>query len=244
MESLCRFIAPPSRCGYLPDRTWSLEYDVVADATADDYFQRMLVGWRRFGDTLFRPRCPSCHMCQSLRVVVDKFTPNRSQRRTRTANEHSLRLRIGAPSVSRTKLSLYDRFHSYQVGHKGWPQHPAKDAASYAQSFVENPFPTEEWCYFLGDRLIAVGYVDVLPGGLSAIYFYYEPAERHRSLGTFNVLSIIDEARRRCLPHVYLGYYVEGCQSMSYKASFRPYQWLDADGVWRDTSSTDKPLPL
>ena len=70
---------------------------------------------------------------------------------------------------------------------KGWPDHGPKDPADYADSFVDNPFPTEEWCYYLGDRLVGVGYVDVLPDGLSAIYFFYDPDERDRSLGTFNV---------------------------------------------------------
>jgi arginine-tRNA-protein transferase len=241
MESLCRFIAPPSRCGYLPDQVWSLEYDVVADATAGDYFRRMVEGWRRFGDTLFRPQCPSCRSCQSLRVVVDQFRPNRSQRRTRAANVETLRLRIGSPSVTRAKLALYDRYHAFQVGNKGWPQHPAKDAASYAHSFVNNPFPTEEWCYYLGDKLVGVGYVDVLPGGLSAIYYFYEPEERRRSPGAWNVLCIIDEARRRGLPHAYLGYYVRGCGSMAYKATFRPCQLLGPDGAWRDAAPDARP---
>ena len=34
-----------------------------------------------------------------------------------------------------------------------------------------------------------MSYVDVLPAGLSAIYFYYEPDLRHLSLGTWNVLK-------------------------------------------------------
>ena len=40
-------------------------------------------------------------------------------------------------------------------------------------------------------------------------------------------------ARRR-LPYVYLGYYVAGCPSMSYKPRFAPNQLRDPDGVWRD----------
>src|SRR5262245_10103235 len=244
MESLCRFLAPPSRCGYLPDQVWSLEYDVVAGATTDDYFRRLLEGWRRFGDTLFRPACPKCRACRSLRVVVDSFAPNRSQRRTRAANQDVVRLRVGKPAVSRAKLQLYDRYHDFPRGYKGWPQHPAKDDASYAHSFVHNPFPTEEWCFFLGERLVGVGYVDVLPGGLSAIYFFYDPRERARSLGTWNVMCILEEARRRGLPHVYLGYFVEGCQSMAYKAQFRPYQLLGPDGVWRDHARSGKPTDV
>jgi arginine-tRNA-protein transferase len=98
--------------------------------------------------------------------------------------------------------------------------------------FLRNPWDTEEWTYYLGERLMAVGYVDVLSEGLSAIYFFWDPGERHRSLGTFNILSLIASARHRGLPHVYLGYYVEGCRSLEYKARFRPNEMLIA-GEWR-----------
>jgi leucyl-tRNA---protein transferase len=234
MESLCRFVAPPTACGYLPEEQWQLEYEVVLELQPHEYMQRMLEGWRRFGDTLFRPRCSRCAACRSIRVLVDRFRPDRSQRRAWKANRDELRVTIGPPSVTRAKLNLYDRYHAAQADLKGWPQHPAKDPASYRGSFVDNPFPVLEWCYFLGNRLVGVGYVDDLPGGLSAIYFIYDPDERHRSLGTFNALSILDYAKQRNIPHVYLGYFVAGCRSMEYKTRFVPNQLLGTDGVWRD----------
>jgi arginine-tRNA-protein transferase len=234
MESFRRFIASPSPCGYLPDEWWRLEYELVLQATPADYMARMLQGWRRFGDTFFRPRCLTCRACRSLRVLVDRFRPDRSQRRCGKLNEGTVRLSVGRPSVTRAKLRLYDRYHAYQADAKGWPEHPAKDAESYARSFVDNPFPTQEWCYYLDDRLVGVGYVDDLPGGLSAIYFVYDPDERHRSLGTWNILNLIEHARGRGVPHVYLGYYVPGCASMAYKTRFVPNQLLGEDGQWRD----------
>jgi arginine-tRNA-protein transferase len=238
MESLFRYVASPSQCGYLPEQLWSLEYEYVGAMTPAEYLQRMLQGWRRFGTMMFRPACPSCTACRPLRVRAGLFRPDRSQRRARKANEGVLSLRIGKPSVSRAKLALYDRYHAFQAQAKGWPEHPAKDASSYADSFVLHPFPVEEWCFFLRNRLVGVGYVDHLPegpdAGLSAIYFVYDPDERHRSLGTWNVLCLIDEAVRRGLPYVYLGYYVEGCPSMSYKPRFVPNQVRGPDGVWRD----------
>jgi arginine-tRNA-protein transferase len=233
MESLFHYLAPRSACGYLPDRDWSLEYELVRSVSPDEYLQRMKEGWRRFGYTMFRPQCPSCRACQSLRVPTATFQPSRSQRRARKMNEQEVKLRIGPPAVTRHKLQLYDRYHAFQSDAKGWPQHPAKDPGSYGESFVANPFVTEEWCYFLNDRLVGVGYVDVLPEGLSAIYFFYDPALRPRSLGTWNVLCILDEARRRRRQHVYLGYYVAGCASLEYKALFRPNEVLGPDGVWR-----------
>jgi arginine-tRNA-protein transferase len=234
MESVFRFIAPPSRCGYLPQQTWQLEYEQVAVLSAAEYMERMRDGWRRFGDMMFRPHCPRCTACQSIRILAEKFRPNRSQRRTQRLNDGVVELRIGAPSVNREKLELYDRYHAFQSEEKGWPVHDPKDADEYARSFVENPFPTQEWCYYLEGRLIGVGYVDDLPGGLSAIYFFYDPAQRQRSPGTWNVLNVIDEARRRRIAHVYLGYYVAGCRSMAYKARFLPHQLRGADGVWCD----------
>jgi arginine-tRNA-protein transferase len=234
MESLFRYLAPPSPCGYLPDQTWQLEYEHVARLSALEYRQRLLEGWRRFGNVLFRPRCPTCDACRSLRVLVDRFHANRSQRRVRKMNEGMVQRRVGTPAVSDARLALYDRYHAFQAQNKGWPAHPAKDPADYAASFVYNPFLTEEWCYYLADRLIGVSYVDVLPQALSAIYFFYDPDERHRSLGTWNVLSIVQEAAARGIPYVYLGYYVAGCPSMTYKSGFRPNQILGPDGRWTD----------
>ena len=244
MESLFRYVASPSTCGYLPDREWSLEYDYVAELTPAEYLSRMLDNWRRFGNMLFRPACQSCRACRALRVPVPRFRPDRSQRRCRQINESVVQLRIGRPSVSRAKLTLYDRYHAFQTDHKDWPIHAPRDRSNYADSFVNQPFPVEEWSYYLDGRLVGVGYVDVLTespegsdesvGGLSAIYFYYDPRLRDRSLGTWNVLCILEEAARRCLPFVYLGYYVEGCGSMSYKPRFAPNQLRGEDGIWRD----------
>jgi leucyl-tRNA---protein transferase len=45
---------------------------------------------------------------------------------------------------------------------------------------------------------------------------------------------VIDEAKRRGLPYAYLGYYVEGSPSMSYKTRFVPNQLHGQDGVWSD----------
>src|SRR5262249_22451279 len=156
----------------------SLRYEYVGTMTAAEYLQRMIAGWRHFGRMLFRPRCPGCTSCRSLRILVDRFHPDRSQRRARKANA-DLRVVVRPPSVSAAKLELYDRYHAFQAEYKGWPLHDEKAPDSYAESFVRNPFPVQEWCYYLGRRLVGVGYADDLPGCLSAIYFFYDPDERH-----------------------------------------------------------------
>jgi len=229
VASRLRFFAPAARCEYLPDQTARLEYEHVERITPGEYLEKLQGGWRRFGHLLFRPACPSCRMCQSLRVPVAAFRPRRTQRRVWNLNAAgAVVIDVGMPSSRPDARRLYERFHRYQQAAKGWPA-PEADGMD---AFAANPLPTEEWRYFVDGRLAAVGYVDALPDGLSAIYFFYDPDERHRSLGTFNVLAIIDAARRRGLPWVYLGYYVEGCQSVEYKARFRPNEVLRTDGTW------------
>src|SRR5581483_3778101 len=97
MESLFSYVAPPRQCGYLQDQLWSLEYEMVFALTREEYQQRLEQGWRRFGTMLFRPRCRSCSACQSLRVAVDRFRPDRCMKRLRKANLGVIRPHIGMP---------------------------------------------------------------------------------------------------------------------------------------------------
>jgi arginine-tRNA-protein transferase len=233
MLSLVRYETPPGPCGYLPGQTWRFAHEFVASLSPAEYEARLRQGWRRFGHLLFRPMCPSCTACRSLRVAVARFRPNRSQRRNRRLNQPDVRLSIGPPSLTSQKLDLYDRYHAFQTESKGWPDHGPKDPDDYRDTFTANPIPVEEWRYTLGGRLVGIGYVDRVPQGLSAIYFFHEPAERHRGLGTWNVLSVIERAAELGLPHVYLGYHVSGSASLEYKANFAPNETLSQDGVWR-----------
>jgi arginyl-tRNA--protein-N-Asp/Glu arginylyltransferase len=232
MKSLLAFTAPSSTCSYLPDLVSTMRYEYVAQMTAAEYEQRLLQGWRRFGISLFTTACQDCRRCLSLRIPVEQFKPDRSQKRAWKANE-DIRIEIGRPQVDDEHLELYDRFHEHHADSRGWRFQGPKEESDYAETFLINPFPTEEWRYYLGEKLIGVGYVDALPKSLSAIYFYYDPDEMGRSLGTLNVLKIIESARLRGIPHLYLGYYVEGCRSLEYKGRFRPNEVLQADGTWK-----------
>jgi len=102
------------------------------------------------------------------------------------------------------------------------------------QDFLyDGPPFAREVVYRAGGELVGAGIVDVEPEAMSAVYFYFDPAFSMRSPGTFNVLWLLDECRRRAIPWLYLGYYVAGSPTMSYKARYRPHEILEADGRWR-----------
>lgn len=236
MEIASHYLSPPHRCSYLNNQTAILEYVDCHQLSVEEYGILLEKGWRRFGKSLFRPRCPFCTACWSLRVKINDFQMNRSQRRNAADNQGRVTLKIGPPSVSDRKLALHDAFHITQSEQIGWPRHPPKDVESYLNSFVHNPIPTEEWCYYEADKLIGVGYVDVVPEGLSAIYYFHDPEYRSWGLGTWNVLQVIQQAQQRNYPFAYLGYFVSGCRSLEYKARFTPHQVLTPDGHWVDHS--------
>ncbi len=224
----------PGRCGYLADRRWRLEYRIAAELTAAEYADFLLQGWRHFGRALFRPRCRGCSACTPIRVDVARFRPDRSQRRAWKLNHADLTLTIAEPTAGPRQLDLYRRYHAHQEQTKQWPDRQGETPGEYHETFVDNPFPVQEWRFTLGDTLVGVGYVDDLPVGPSAITFIHAPEHRDRSLGTYNVLALIEHARNLGLPHVYLGYHIAACPSMAYKARFTPNQTLHPDGGWRD----------
>jgi arginine-tRNA-protein transferase len=81
--------------------------------------------------------------------------------------------------------------------------------------------------------LIAACLTDRLADGLSLVYSFYDPAEAKRSLGAYVILDHIEKARRMGLPHVYLGYWVDGSRKMAYKGAYLPQERLGLNGWTR-----------
>jgi arginine-tRNA-protein transferase len=75
-----------------------------------------------------------------------------------------------------------------------------------------------------------VALTDMLADGLSMVYSFYDPALAERSLGTFLILDHLRRAHRLALPHLYLGYWVDGSRKMTYKARFLPQERLGMAG--------------
>ena len=78
-------------------------------------------------------------------------------------------------------------------------------------------------------RMVSI--IDELPDGISSVYTFFDPEKAKNSLGTYSILWQINEARRRHLPYVYLGYWIEESRKMSYKTVFNPIEGL-MRGQW------------
>lgn len=218
------YIAEPSQCQYLGDQLASNQYRIIFQISAVDFQELLSRGWRRFGATYFRPACAGCSACVSLRVPIDTFTPSQSQRRALQKCRH-IHFEVGKPKVDQERLELYGRWHAMREAERGWPESPITTAEYEMQFCFPHPC-AREFRYFDGKKLVAVGYVDETHEALSSIYFFFDPALKHLSLGVASVLCEIAAARERQLKHLYLGYRVLGCPSMEYKMQFRPHELL------------------
>lgn len=225
--SLPVYAGTPHECPYLPNRTATNEFIVATSLEAGMYQQLMDAGFRRSGEIVYRPVCDGCRECVPIRVPVATFLASRSQWRAAEKNR-DVRVEIGPPLLTDDKWRIYEAYQREQ--HDGAMNSGREEMEAF---LYRSPTTTEEFAYWVGDRVIASGIVDVTPEAMSSVYFYFDPAEGKRSLGVFSVLREIEECRSRGLPFWYGGYYVQECRKMSYKAQYKPYELLGDDGVWR-----------
>jgi len=227
-------------CAYLPGQRARMEQRVMVNVSCEEADALLDRGWRHFGPMWFRPVCEGCQACVSVRLDVAVFAPDRSQSRA-LKKARRLRKEIGPPQVDDTRLELFHTWHAQREGTRGWKQE-GLDERTYALQFAFPCVTAREVAYYddeEGGRLVMVGICDESPRGYSAIYCFHDPAYAGWSLGTGNIMTLIELARQRGLPYVYLGYAVADCQSLRYKANYQPQETLvgiiadDEEPTWK-----------
>lgn len=221
------------KCPYLPGRVARLPlYRQHRRLTLDETDGRFSSSERRVGGALYRTACPTCRACQGLRIVVDEFTPSRSQRRVAARWAERGRVEIGAPTVDAEKIALYNRHK--QERDLAEPDDEAMTPLGYESWLVQSCFLTIEMRYYLDDRLAGVGIVDLGRTAASSVYFYFDPTPEigRLSPGVFSALQEIELCRRTGREHLYLGLYVADSRHLAYKADYRPHE-RNFDGDWR-----------
>jgi arginine-tRNA-protein transferase len=234
---------PDHDCPYLEGRIATSRAFVARSILPIVYHQLMDSGFRRSGRLIYQPVCRGCRQCVPIRVPVETFRASKSQRRCLRKNA-DLQITIAPARSDGESLDLYTRYVREWFGRS--TEDDNEDRDSFESFLYDSPVETIQFRYRDGSgKLLAVGICDVCERSLSSVYFYHDPAQRRRGLGTFGALIELDWARSNAIAYYYLGYFVCGCTAMSYKASFRPNELLRTDGVWcapdTDQGSTPKP---
>lgn len=225
---LLLFVTSPHECSYLPDQCATTAFvDPSYRKGPRAYSLLSEHGFRRSGEHIYRPACSACQACVALRIPVKAFRARRRQRRIWRANR-DLQIIECDNSFREEHFDLYCDYLAQRHPGAGMDD-PTPD--QYL-AFLTSSWSQTSFCEFREQgRLIAVAVTDHLPDGLSAVYTFFDCDRARRSLGSYTILWQISAARRAGLPWLYLGYWIQSCQKMSYKAQYVPQERL-VNNAW------------
>ena len=232
------FLTAPSPCPYIEGQFERKVFThLVGDKAADMNDLLTQGGFRRSQNIAYRPACENCRACVSVRILANEFEPTRNMRRVMHHNSDL----IGALHDAEPSTEQYSLFRKYLDARHRKGGMSDMTVLDYAMMVEDTHVKTKIIEYrkrgpdsFITGKgrgeLIAVALSDIMADGMSMVYSYFDPDLPQRSLGTFMILDHIARARAAGLPHVYLGYWVNGSRKMSYKVRFTPQEHLGSKG--------------
>ncbi|MGW8193698.1 MAG: arginyltransferase [Desulforhopalus sp.] len=183
-------------------------------------------GYRRNGNCLYNMKCRDCGACVPIRLHCGEFRPNRNQRRAAKKNS-DLEINILPLRATQENLQLCEKFLATR-----YPRENNTARGYYRDFFLNTIVNSGSLEYRVNGRLVGTSIVDIGYNWLNAVYFYFDPEESRRSLGTYNILQLVELCREWEIEYLYLGYYISSISAMSYKCNFRPHHTLHGSR-WR-----------
>ncbi|GGD11459.1 arginyltransferase [Pyruvatibacter mobilis] len=237
------YLTAETPCPYLEGKMERKVFTHLLDADADAINSMLTTaGFRRSQTIAYKPACDGCSACVSVRIPVDAFELTTSYRRILRKNRDLVRI-PREPMATEPQYELLHKYLNQRHANGGMSDMDDDDFAAMVEEttvstlmfeYWTKPDPDDDAAEPLGrDRLIATALTDVIDDGLSMVYSFFDPQEHARSLGTYMILDHVAKARELGLPYVYLGYWIEGCRKMSYKARYRPLEALTMEGWMR-----------
>lgn len=229
LQKLQFYVTTSYNCGYLPNK---LAQSLIATpqhlVNAETYSGLIQQGFRRSGKFAYRPHCENCRECVPVRIILQDFIPNRSQKRAYKQHQNLVTTILPVAFYA----EHYALYATYQKARH------ANDELNLDDKPDENE--VEQYRHFLcetnvesvmvefreNEQLKMVSVIDLVHDGISAVYTFYETSDAKASLGTFNVLWQIEWAKTLNFPYLYLGYWIKDSKKMAYKQNFMPLEKL------------------
>ncbi|WP_125719485.1 arginyltransferase [Pseudoalteromonas rubra] len=215
-------------CSYLADKKEQLLVILDSNCYTPSRFETLLsFGFRRSGDQIYRPHCPACHACQSVRVLADAYVPSRSQKRKWNKINSEFRFEYNTQEQA-DYYQLYEKYITMR--HSDGSMYPP-NRLQYESFLFCRWLPITFIELWHKEQLIAVAVTDTMPTALSAIYTFFDPDYADLSLGTVMIMAQLEFARQHAKTYLYLGYQIDACPKMRYKQQYLPAQQFKSD-VW------------
>ena len=237
LHKLQFYVTTGYTCGYLPNRMAQSLIAAPQHLVDENVYSGLIQqGFRRSGKFSYRPHCENCQECVPVRVVLEKFSPNRSQKRAFKQHQNltATILPVGFHEEHYALYASYQRArHSDDKTAEQTDSDSQENDVEQYQSFLCQSNVESVLIEFReGDQLKMVSVIDIVRDGISAVYTFYDTSDNTTSYGTYNILWQALWAQTLDLPYLYLGYWIKDSRKMAYKQNYRPLEKL-IDGEWR-----------
>ena len=181
------FVTSPLPCPYLDGQ---VERRLVAELKGGDeillHDTLSRVGFRRSHGIVYAPICPSCSACKAVRTVVGEFKPSVSQRRVKRINKDIVVNKRPALATQ----EQHALFVKYQEARHTGGDMATMDYYDYQALIEETPVNTFILEFRDLDHLVGACIVDEMADGLSAVYSFFDPTNKRKSLGTQIIMAL------------------------------------------------------
>lgn len=234
------YLTAEAPCPYLEGKLERKVFTHLLDVDANTINSMLTgAGFRRSQTIAYKPACDGCSACVSVRIPVDIFTPSTSQRRIIKKNIDLERV-PREPIATEPQFELLHTCLQDRHANGGMSDMDEDDFSAMVEETTVDTLIFEYWTRSdpaddtlepLGrQKLVGASVTDVIDDGLSMVYSFFDPSESARSLGSYMILDHVKKAREMGLPYVYLGYWIDDCRKMAYKAKYQPLEALTMDG--------------
>jgi arginine-tRNA-protein transferase len=234
LQKLQFYVTTAYPCGYIEN---NLAQSLIASpyhlVDTEVYSELINQGFRRSGKFTYRPHCEHCNKCIPIRVILEQFTPTRSQKRA--YKQHcNLTATILPLGFHQEHFALYSAYQSlrHNTESEFEKNNEATEEEQYKQFLCQSNVKSQMVEFRdQHQQLKIVSVIDIIKDGHSAVYTFFDAKEQKSSFGTYAIMWLIEWTKQQNLPYLYLGYWIAESQKMAYKEKFNPQEKL-IDNEW------------
>lgn len=173
-------------------------------------------GFNRHGSHVTKGFCRSCRACKASRIRVADSVLSKTQRKVARRNS-GLSVEIVAADFYPEHFELYKKYHL--------ARHPngdmARDGVDEYRRFIRG-YAGALLAVFRSHEgaIVLVSLFEAINNALVAHHSWYEPTARTQSLGIYNILWLLETARKTDREFVYTGEWLGDNRKLSYKSNF------------------------